>query len=78
LAARGQLAVDMSYRGDELPNGDPNYPTKGFQRGGDKIKDIYYFTGLHLTYRLGDAGGIFRGGSNSYRKSRFGCPSNIY
>jgi hypothetical protein len=78
LAARGQLAVDMSYRGDELPNGDPNYPTKGFQRGGDNIKDIYYFTGLHLTYRLGDAGGIFRGGSNSYRKSRLGCPSNIY
>jgi opacity protein-like surface antigen len=78
LAARGQLAVDMSYRGDELPNGDPNYPTKGFQRGGDNIKDIYYFSGLHLTYRLGDAGGIFRGGSNSYRKSRFGCPSNIY
>jgi hypothetical protein len=77
-AARGQLAVDMSYRGDELPNGDPNYPTKGFQRGGDNIKDIYYFSGLHLTYRLGDAGGIFRGGSNSYRKSRFGCPSNIY
>jgi hypothetical protein len=78
LAARGQLAVDMSYRGDELPNGDPNYPIKGFQRGGDNIKDIYYFTGLHLTYRLGDAGGIFRGGSNSYRKSRLGCPSNIY
>ena len=78
LAARGQLAVDMSYRGDELPNGDPNYPTKGFQRGGDNIKDIFYFTGFHLTYRLGDAGGVFRGGNNSYRKSRLGCPANIY
>ena len=77
-AARGQLAVDMSYRGDELANGDPNYPLKGFQRGGDNIKDFYYFTGLHVSYRLGDAGGVFRGGANSYRKSRMGCPANIY
>jgi hypothetical protein len=78
LAARGQLAVDMSYRGDEIPNGNQAYPVKGFQRGGSDIKDFYYFTGLHLTYRLGDAGGIFRGGNNSYRKSRMGCPTNIY
>src|SRR6185295_9077554 len=36
LAAKGQLAVDMSYRGDEIAGGDPNYPTKGAQRGGSK------------------------------------------
>jgi hypothetical protein len=77
LLARGQLAVDMSYRGDELPGGDPNYPLKGFQRGGSDIKDFYYFTGLHLTYRLGDAGGIFSGGNSGSRK-KLGCPSNIY
>lgn len=72
LAARGQLAVDMSYRGDELPNGDPNYPAKGYQRGGPDQKDFYYFTGLHLTYRLGT-------GSNAVgRRNRTGCPVNVY
>ncbi|HET9429652.1 MAG TPA: DUF6089 family protein, partial [Chitinophagaceae bacterium] len=44
LAAKGQLAVDMSYRGDEVPGGDPTYPAKDAQRGGEKSKDYYYFT----------------------------------
>lgn len=76
LAARGQLAVDMSYRGDELAGGDPTYPAKGFQRGGADKKDFYYFTGLHLTYRLGgkDGSGIFGGRS----KRDVGCPANVY
>jgi hypothetical protein len=76
LAARGQLALDMSYRGDELPNGDPNYPVKGFLRGGDEIKDFYYFVGLHVSYRLVNSygEGLFGGG----RKSKMGCPANIY
>lgn len=72
LAAHGQLAVDMSYRGDELPNGDPNYPTKGYQRGGPDQKDFYYFMGLHLTYRLGT------GGNATSRRNRTGCPVNVY
>ncbi len=81
LAARGQLAVDMSYRGDELPGGNPNYPSKGAQRGGSQHKDWYYFLGLHLTYRLGSGdntnrngvfgGGLFHGG----RKKGYGCPA---
>jgi len=69
LAAKGQLAVDMAYRGDELPNGRP-YPAKGAQRGGSKFKDWYYFAGLHLTYRLGAGGMNFMG-----KKKGFGCPS---
>ena len=80
LAAKGQLAVDMSYRGDEVPNGDPAYPVKNYQRGGADQKDFYYFTGLHLTYRLNFSkdgqGGIFR--NNGRRRSRMGCPTNIY
>ena len=51
LPARGQLSVDMSYRGDDV--GNPAYPAKGAQRGSAKHKDTYYFTGLHLTYRIG-------------------------
>ena len=81
LAARGQLAVDMSYRGDELPGGNQNYPAKGAQRGGVKHKDSYYFLGLHLTYRLGSGensnrSGVFGGGNFlGGKKKGYGCPS---
>lgn len=75
LAAKGQLAVDMSYRGDEVPTGSPNYPTKGAQRGSPKSKDFYYFTGIHLTMRIGGNGGG-GGGFGGGRKSRMGCPAN--
>ncbi len=73
LAAKGQLTVDMSYRGDEA-GGSLVYPAKGAQRGSPKFKDVYYFTGVHLTFRLGgeNSGGF--GGS----KSRMGCPVNVY
>jgi len=70
LAAKGQLAVDMAYRGDELPNGNPAYPAKAAQRGGANFKDWYYFLGLHLTYRLGSGGLNFMKGEKGY-----GCPS---
>lgn len=76
LAAKGQQSVDLSYRGDEVAGGDPNYPAKGGQRGGSKYKDFYYFTGLHLTYRLGNGSGgsgLFGG-----KKGRLGCPTNVY
>lgn len=68
LAAKGQLAVDLSYRGDEVAGGNPAYPAKGQQRGGAKYKDWYYFTGLHLTFRLG-SGNLFAG-----KYSKYGCP----
>ena len=65
IAARGPQAADLAYRGDELPGGQP-YPAKGAQRGGSKEKDWYYFTGLHLTFRLGAGGG---------GRGKYGCPS---
>lgn len=75
LAAKGQLAVDISYRGDEV-GGSFIYPDKTTQRGNPKSKDMYYFAGLHLTYKLGGgSGGGFGGGG---RKNRMGCPTNVY
>jgi opacity protein-like surface antigen len=68
LAARGPKAVALSYRSDELPNGNPSYPGKGEQRGGASQKDWYYFTGLHLNFRL-NAGGGGRG--------KYGCPTTF-
>lgn len=74
LAAKGQLSVDMAYRRDEV-DGTP-YPLKGAQRGSPKSKDYYYFTGIHLTYRLGTGDGGGSGGGG--RKHHTGCPVNVY
>jgi hypothetical protein len=76
LAGKGQLSVDMSYRGDELAGGSSVYPAKGSQRGGKKHYDTYYFTGIHLTYRLGggNGDGLFNGGGKGRGKKGFGCP----
>jgi len=71
LSAKGQLAVDMAYRGDETVGGNPNNPAKNAMRGSPGHKDWYYFAGLHLTFRIGGGGGGFNflGG-----KKKFGCP----
>lgn len=71
-AARGDLAVDLAYRGDELKDGgSPDYPT-GAVRGGPNFKDWYYFQGITLHYRLGNKK------SNGYRGKSMGrqlnCP----
>ena len=69
LANRGPLSVDLSYREDEMPGGNPIYPSKGDQRGSPKYKDYYYFSGLYFIYRLPEGNG--RGS----RKSGYGCPT---
>jgi opacity protein-like surface antigen len=74
LAAKGQVAVDMSYRGNEVAGGSPIYPAKIVQRGNPKTKDYYYFTGIHLTYKFGSG----MGGGGNGRKNRLGCPTNVY
>ena len=77
LAARGQTAVDFSYRTDELPNGDTNFPTKETQRGGATQKDVYYFTGLNISFRPSFGGGGGGGRSRGFsKKGKFGCPTN--
>ena len=73
LAARGQTAVDFSYRSNEIPGGSATFPTKDTQRGSAANKDIYYFTGLNLTFKpsFGNGGG----GRGFGKRSRFGCPT---
>lgn len=77
LNAKGQLAVDMAYREDEVVGGNPSYPAKGAQRGSVEHKDFYYTLGLHLTYRIGgdNGGGLFSNFSGK-RKYKSGCPPN--
>jgi hypothetical protein len=78
LTTKGQLAVDMSYRTDEYPGGNPLFPTKETQRGGSRYKDGYYFTGLNISYRLGGGpggGGGIGGRRMSGKKNKMGCPA---
>lgn len=68
MAARGPKAVELSYRGNEVPGNTAPYPPKGAQRGSNAKKDIYYFTGIHLNYLLGT-------GDGKKGRSKTGCPS---
>ncbi len=71
FAEKGALAVDLSYRGDEVPGGIQAFPPKGEQRGRPKTNDYYYFTGVHLNYRLGSP-------ASPRRRNQTGCPVNVY
>ena len=75
LQAKGSLATDLAYREDEYPGGSLIYPAKDTQRGSDKQKDIYYFTGINLTIRLGSGSGGGGSFNISGKKSKLGCPS---
>lgn len=76
LNAKGQQAVDLSYRGNELAGGNPSYPAKGITRGSPKYKDWYYFTGFHLIFKLPGSGssGSFSGGG---KRKGYGCPTRF-
>jgi hypothetical protein len=71
LVQKGPLALELSYRGDEIPGGDPAYPPKGEQRGSPRYKDYYYFSGIQVLFRLPEG----RSGDRAARKSGYGCPT---
>jgi hypothetical protein len=70
LAERGPKAVELSYRGGELKDGDPTYPAEGEVRGGAKSKDWYYFSGFTITIGIGNK--LLGGG-----KGRIACPPTL-
>ena len=69
LTYRGQQAVDMAYRGDEVSGklAPGTYPADGAIRGSAKYKDWYSFSGFTITYRLG-------GGSGWGKQKAMRCP----
>ena len=75
LANRGSKAVELAYRNDELKGGSPLYPPAGTQRGSAKNKDWYYFSGVTVSFRLGN--GNSSGRPNLGRHSQYGCPVNV-
>ena len=72
LANRGQLAVELAYRGNEI-NPAATYPAGGTGRGNPSGKDWYYFAGVTLSFRLGASNSTGNGG-----KDKSACPVNVY
>ncbi len=73
FAENGPKAVELAYRGGELKNGSP-YPAPGVIRGGEKSKDMYYFSTLTISYRLSS---LLSGGGGSGRSQKYGCPASV-
>ena len=65
--ARGPKAVELSYRGGELKDGNLVYPSEFTVRGGAEAKDWYYFSGITATIGIGD---VLLGGG----KGKISCP----
>ncbi|MEI9809233.1 MAG: DUF6089 family protein [Bacteroidota bacterium] len=77
LAARGQTAVDLAWRGDE--KGNYPYPVAGTTRGNSKLNDGYYYIAITYTVRLvlnqyKEIAGL--AGGKKQKKS--GCPASRY
>ncbi len=71
LAAKGQKAVEIAYRSDELKNVTSGYPVNSTIRGGAKQKDWYYFQGITVSI------GLNTGIGNAWHGSRTGCPVKV-
>lgn len=75
LNAFGPRSVELAYRGDELPNGNPNYPGIGSQRGTPASKDWYYSGLIRLNYTFGGRNTSQRTSGPAYNKKQYSCPS---
>ena len=74
LSARGQTAVDLAWRGDEI-NSAP-YPAAGSQRGNPQQKDGYYYIALTYSIRFYfDKYKQIVGLPSGKREKRVGCPA---
>ena len=78
LQAKGAKAVEMAYRGDEIPGGLP-YPNHGVQRGTPSEMDWYYFFGVNFEIKLSAFAKLFKGvgAENSSALHFTRCPKNV-
>lgn len=73
LAARGPLAVDLAYRGDEVGAGAS--PPPNFVRGNADNKDAYFYIALTVTVRhFFDKYKKISGMPGGRKEKRVGCP----
>ena len=52
LNERGQTAVNVAWRGDEVKTNPQLYPPAGTIRGGPNFKDWYYFSGITASFNI--------------------------
>ncbi len=77
LAARGQKAVDLAWRGDEKGGGP--YPPAGSLRGNPALKDAYYYIAITYTMRLVlDQYKEIAGLASGKKQKKSGCPASRY
>jgi len=78
LAAKGQQAVNLAFRGDEVHSPQP-YPPDGEQRGTPTEADWYYFVGITADIRISclkeKLSGLFGGGSGGNSRFYKRCPT---
>ncbi len=55
----GSQSVNLSYRQDELPKWDKNYPGFGFQRGDSRKYDLYWFAGVGVNIYFNSFGNLW-------------------
>ncbi|HEX2627514.1 MAG TPA: DUF6089 family protein [Chitinophagaceae bacterium] len=77
LQARGPKAVELAYRGDEIPGGAANYPVHGEQRGTPSEMDWYYFLGTTLEIKLSALGNLFKRQNDVHGSYNLRCPRNV-
>jgi hypothetical protein len=77
LAARGQTAVDLAYRGDEIGAG--LYPPAKTRRGNSGDKDAYYYIAFTVTVRsFIDQYKRIAGLPSMKRDKKVGCPATRF
>lgn len=77
LNARGQQAVDLAWRGDEIHGGP--YPNTGDIRGNPKYKDGYYYMAITYTLRFWfDKYKKTSGIPGGKKEKKVGCPASRY
>jgi hypothetical protein len=74
LQNRGQTAVNLAFRGDEIKS-DLTYPAAGSIRGSEKYKDWYYFSGITLSLGLTNADGKLFG--KKVKRGSVDCPPRV-
>jgi hypothetical protein len=76
LQAKGPKAVELAYRGDELPGGQP-YPGHGEQRGTPSEMDWYYFFGATVEVKLNCVSSLLGSFSRNNNIVSQRCPRNV-
>jgi len=76
LINNGQRAVDLAFRGDELKGSTLAYPVANAKRGNSGSKDLYYFAGMGISFRLSPMS-EGRDRSAGGGRGKVGCPTNF-